>query len=315
MRRTLTSDHGARKQLGRSVPVTAGARYWVEVIRSRLESAVRLPGAIRRGGGRAARSVLGRMLFMPSREILQTPAEAGLTSIDLAIATDDGERLHGWWISAASAPLGHILFCHGNGGNVGDRVVNAGVLSAAGFDVLLLDYRGYGRSSGHPDEAGTYRDARAGRAMLLAQAGVDPGRVFYLGESLGGAVALKLAIESPPAGLILQSTFTSVRAVARTHYPRIPVALIPDVYPSLTVIRELTAPLLVLHGDDDEIVPVEQGRALYAAAPGPKRIDVFPGYGHNDLVMAGPAYTSAVVEWATAPGAIPPAHAFPERQL
>src|SRR5829696_8065716 len=122
-------------------------------------------------------------------------------------------------IRASTPSKGHVLFCYGNGGNIGDRLDNARLLAEAGFDLLLFDYRGYGRSSGRPSEEGTYRDARAARSALLEQAGVEASRVLYLGESLGGAVALDLALEVPPRGLILQSAFTSVRDTAVAHYP------------------------------------------------------------------------------------------------
>jgi hypothetical protein len=173
------------------------------------------------------------------------------------------------------------------------------LLASAGLDVLLFDPRGYGRSTGRPDEQGLYRDARAARAALLREPGLDPGRILYVGESLGGAVALELALEHPPSGLVLQSTFTGVRGMASLHYPFVPARLVPDAFPSLDRIRGLGAPLLVLHGDRDEIVPVEQGRALFEAAPEPKQLRVFPGLGHNDLVpLAGPAYGEAIAGWA-----------------
>ena len=191
-----------------------------------------------------------------------------------------------------------MLFCHGNGGNVGDRVAHASVLSSAGFDVLLFDYRGYGNSSGRPSEEGTYRDARAARHALLGQSGVDASRILYLGESLGGAVALSLALESPPRGLLLQSTFTSVRDVAQAHYPFIPRFAVPDAYPSLRRIADLKAPLLVLHGEDDETVPLAHGRALFEAAKVSKEMRSFPGQGHNDIVvLAGEDYADACVSW------------------
>jgi uncharacterized protein len=195
--------------------------------------------------------------------------------------------------------IGHVLLCHGNAGNVGDRLPHVALLSAAGFDVLAFDYRGYGRSTGRPSEDGTHRDARAARDALLRQDGVDAARVLYLGESLGGAVALALAVELPPAGLILQSTFTSVRDMARLHYPFIPRALVPDAYPSLRLIRRLRAPLLVLHGARDRIVPLMHGEALFEAAPGPKRIEVLPGAAHNDLIGgAGRHWIEAISGWA-----------------
>ena len=170
----------------------------------------------------------------------------------MTIDTEDGERLHAWWVPARAPSLGHVLLCHGNAGNIGDRVPHVELLSAAGFDVLAYDYRGYGRSTGRPNERGLERDARAARDALLGRPGVNPARVVYLGESLGGAVALALALELPPAGLILQSTFTSIRDMARLHYPLIPRAFVPDAPSSLRRIRRLQAPLLVLHGARDE---------------------------------------------------------------
>jgi uncharacterized protein len=244
------------------------------------------------------RSALNSLLYFPSRDIHETPAAVGLGFRELTLETEDGERLHAWWIPAGSPSPGHVLLCHGNAGNIGDRVLHAKLLSAAGFDVLLFDYRGYGRSTGRPDEQGTYRDARAARGALLREPDVDPERVLYLGESLGGAVALDLALEHPPRGLVLQSTFTSVRDMARLHYRFVPRAAVPDAYSSLRRIRELRAPLLVLQGERDDIVPLSHGRALYNAAPGRKQIHVFQGVGHNDLVpLAGPAYAEAIASW------------------
>ena len=245
------------------------------------------------------RPLLNALLYFPSRTIERSPGDAGLAYRDLFFETDDGERLHGWWISRRAPGHGHVLLCHGNAGNVGDRVPHAAVLTAAGFDVLLFDYRGYGHSSGRPSERGTYRDARAALACLLRQPDVDASRVLYLGESLGGAVALELALAHPPAGLVLLSAFTSVRAMGRVHYALIPTALVPDAYPSLRRIGGLRAPLLVLHGEDDAIVPVEHGRALLDAAPDPKRMRIVPGAGHNDVVsLAGGLLAEEIAAWA-----------------
>ena len=238
---------------------------------------------------------MNAVLYLPSRTLARTPG-ANLRFADVTLQTDDGERLHGWWVPASAPAIGHVLLCHGNAGNIADRVPHLALLSAAGFDVLAFDYRGYGRSSGRPSEDGTYRDARAARDVLLSHEGVDPTRVLYLGESLGGAVALALALDHPPAGLVLQSAFTSVRDVARRHYPFIPRVLVPDAYPSLRRIPLLRAPLLVLHGARDEIVPLMHGDELYEAAPEPKGIEIFPDAGHNDMV--GREWIAAITQWA-----------------
>jgi fermentation-respiration switch protein FrsA (DUF1100 family) len=244
------------------------------------------------------RAVLNSFLYFPTKEIARRPAEVGLRARDLTIEAEDGERLHGWFVAAEAPSRGHVLLCHGNAGNVGDRIDHARLLTSAGFDVLLFDYRGYGRSTGRPSEEGTYRDARAARKALLDRDGVDPSRVVYLGESLGGAVALALALEAPPRGLVLQSTFTSVRAVARLHYPLLPAATVPDAYPSLDRIADLRSPLLVLHGERDQIAPASHARELFEAAPEPKAIHLFPRLGHNDLVpLAADDYAGAVRRW------------------
>jgi fermentation-respiration switch protein FrsA (DUF1100 family) len=244
------------------------------------------------------RSLLNALVFFPSRSVTWTPADADLPFEDVEIATQDGERLHAWWIRARGGATGHVLLCHGNAGNVGDRVPHAALLAAAGFDVLLFDSRGYGRSSGRPSEEGTYRDARAARAALLARPGVDAARVLYLGESLGGAVALALALEVPPAGLVLQSTFTSIRDMARRHYPFIPASLVPDAYPSLRRIGGLRAPLLLIHGERDSIVPAMHADELLAAAPEPKELHVVAGAGHNDLLtLAGEEWARTIAAW------------------
>jgi uncharacterized protein len=246
------------------------------------------------------RPLLNALLYLPSRKIVQTPRAAGLRFADVAFRTDDGERLHAWWVPAQAPAIGHVLLCHGNAGNVGDRLPHLALLSGAGFDVLAFDYRGYGRSSGRPSEDGTDRDARAARDALLRQDGVDRARVLYLGESLGGAVALALAIDQPPAAVILQSTFTSVRDMARLHYPFIPRGLVPDAYPSLRLISRLHVPLLVLHGARDRIVPLMHGEALFDAAPGAKQIEVFADADHNDLIaLAGSRWIHAIRSWAT----------------
>jgi len=242
------------------------------------------------------RALLNALLFFPARELGARPRRP---FADLEIPTSDGERLHGWWVPAERATLGHALFLHGNAGNVADRAPHAELLAAAGFDVLVFDYRGYGRSSGRPSEQGTYLDARAALAALLERGGVRPERVVYVGESLGGAVALELALHAPPAGLVLQSTFTSIRDMARIHYPLIPRAAVPDAYPSLRRIAGLRSPLLFLHGARDEIVPLIHGEALYEAAPEPKRIHIFDGVGHNDvLAVAAREWVDAIAAWA-----------------
>jgi uncharacterized protein len=243
---------------------------------------------------------LNAILYYPSRALSATPGDVGLRHEDVVFQAEDGTGLHGWWIRSPLQPVAaHVLLAHGNAGNIGDRVLHAKLLIDAGLDVFLFDYRGYGRSEGRPDEKGTYRDARAARHALLRHAGVDPGRVVYLGESIGGALAVALALEAPPMGLVMQSAFTSIRAMGRLHYPFVPMGMIPDAYPNLRRIARIRSPLLVIHGDRDDIVPVSHGRALFEAAPSAKRLEIVSGAGHNDVLdVMGASYGATIAEWA-----------------
>lgn len=170
------------------------------------------------------------------------------------------------------------------------------MLSPLGLDVLLFDYRGYGLSTGRPGEHGTYLDARAARAALAALDGVRSERIVYLGESLGSAVAVELALEAPPRGLILRSAFSSVRALARFHYPLVPALLVPNAYPTLKRMGAIRCPVLLIHGTEDEIVPLAQAEALLAAAPEPKRLARIEGASHNDIATLE-GHARALADW------------------
>ncbi|MEV6138765.1 alpha/beta hydrolase [Nocardia sp. NPDC051990] len=245
-----------------------------------------------------ASPILNALTFMPDRQIVQTPSSLAMDYTELCIHTTDGETLQGWWLPAARS-IGHVLFAHGNAGNIGDRVPIYAMLTRIGLDVLTFDYRGYGHSTGRPTEHGTYLDAHAARRALLEQPGVDPDRVLYLGKSLGGGVLLELAIEHPPTGLILMSTFTGLRDAARSVYPFLPSPFVPDAYPSLRRIGKLRAPVLIMHGDQDELLPLRHAERLYAAAAEPKRLVVFPGGRHNDLIMStGVDWADLIRSWA-----------------
>ncbi|MGW6700842.1 alpha/beta hydrolase [Nocardia sp. NPDC055049] len=245
-----------------------------------------------------ATRVLNALVYHLDKHVAQTPAALGLDYRDLTMRTADGVDVHGWFVRA-ERPRGHILYAHGNAGTIGDRVSIIALLVDAGFDVLAFDYRGFGHSTGTPSEQGTYLDARAARQALLEQPEVDPDRVYYLGKSLGGGVLLELAGEYPPAGMILMSTFSGMRAAARSVYPFLPAPLIPNAYPSLRHIANLRVPVLMMHGDRDELLPLRHAERLYAAAREPKQLIVVPGAGHNDVIdTLGAQWPKIIADWA-----------------
>jgi len=182
-----------------------------------------------------------------------------------------------------------VLVCNGNAGSRWLRAPLAAALARAGLAVLLFDYRGYAANPGRPTEPGLAADARAALAYLAARPEVDPARLVYFGESLGAAVALRLAVERPPAALVLRSPFASLAEVGRLHYPWLPVSLLlADRYDSVGRVGGLAAPLLVVAGERDRIIPAAHSRRLFDAAPAPKRFVLLPGADHNDLdLLAG----------------------------
>ena len=201
-----------------------------------------------------------------------------------------------------------VLVCNGNGGNRSLRAPLAAALARMGLAVLLFDYRGYGGNPGHPTEAGLAADARAALDYLAGRPEVDPARVVYFGESLGAAVALRLATERPPAALVLRSPFASLAEVGQLHYPLVPVSLLlRDRYGSAALAGRLTAPLLVVAGDRDRIVPAGHSRRLFAAAPQPKRLVMLEGADHNDPdLLAGPRLLAELRRFlAGVPGLLP----------
>jgi uncharacterized protein len=228
-----------------------------------------------------------RLIYYPSPGRVPAAASVLPGSREVTVATEDGLRLHAWFLPAAtSGRRPAVLVCNGNAGNRALRAPLAVALSRAGLSVLLFDYRGFGGNPGRPSEDGLAADARAAQAWLAARPEVDPRRIAYLGESLGAAVALRLAVERPPAALVLRSPFTSLADVGRLHYPWLPVGLLlADRYPSADRAADLTVPVLVVAGEHDRIVPAALSRRLYDAAAAPKRFVLVAGADHNDAAL------------------------------
>jgi pimeloyl-ACP methyl ester carboxylesterase len=231
------------------------------------------------------------MLYHPEPGISAgfAPRDAPVPVEEVFLETQDDVRLHSFYVPAPGATRA-LLYLHGNAGNASHRLPLAVLLARTGTNVWLLDYRGYGRSEGSPSEAGLYEDARAALAHLVDARGFDPRRVVLFGSSLGGAVALHVAQDRELGGVILESTFDRLAAVAAAHFGPLAGWVVGGRYDSLAKIARLRAPLLFLHGDRDEVVPFALGRRLFDAAPGPKGFATLRGAGHNDIPQVAGAH-------------------------
>ena len=224
-----------------------------------------------------------RFIYFPEmgRADRATPAQLQLPFEELRIMTADGEQLHGWFVPAADA-RGSVLFLHGNAGSIVHRLDWLPLFQRLRLSALLVDYRGFGQSTGRPSEAGTHADAEAAWRHLTEARGIPAARIVVMGESLGAAVAARLAARARPAALVLHSAFTSAPDLAADLYPFLPARqLTRYAYDTLAAVRELRCPLLVAHSPGDEIVPLAHGRRLYEAASVPKQWLELAG-GHND---------------------------------
>jgi fermentation-respiration switch protein FrsA (DUF1100 family) len=235
--------------------------------------------------------LVNRFIYYPTSRWVMTPADLGLEAEDVFLTPESGVRLHAWFFPHPG-PLATLLFCHGNAGNISHRLENVAYLLRTGFQVLLFDYRGYGHSSGRLSEPGLYQDAATAWAYLVERTDTEGTPLVIFGRSLGGAVAIDLATRAEvdarvlSVRLIVESTFTSAQAMARLLFP-FPLPPLPVKYDSLSKIKHLKMPLLVIHGKGDKLIPFTEGRALFEAAPEPKTWYPIPRAGHNDTYLVG----------------------------
>ncbi len=229
-----------------------------------------------------------RFIYHPSSDIVQTPLEVGLPFEDLYFSTSDGVRLHGWFIPHASARATVVWF-HGNAGNISHRVENIKLLhDKVRVNIFIFDYRGYGRSAGSASEQGIYEDSVAALTLVQNRLGVEAKNLILFGQSLGAAVATEMAGRCRCQGLILEAPFTSIRDMAKTVFPFLPVGLLLQTkFDVVETIARVNVPLLVLHGDRDDVVPFEQGRKVFSTAHAPKEFYTIAGATHNDTYRVG----------------------------
>lgn len=239
-------------------------------------------------------SFIERNMFHPTSSASVTLEELGRPGEEVFLQTHDGVRIHAYWLPSPGASRA-ILFLHGNAGNASDRLPNAALLAGLGAHVLLLEYRGYGRSEGTATEHGVYQDAQAALLHLVEARGIPENRIVVFGRSLGGAVAVDAVAKRPVAGVILESTFTSLAGMVRALL-HLPLGwLAGRHFDSAAKIQNVRSPILMLHGDRDTVVPIAVGRELFELAPEPKMFEVIRGAGHNDTVeFGGRAYLERV---------------------
>lgn len=211
-----------------------------------------------------------RFIYFPDKEICAVPKDIGLEYEEVTLNTQDGLKINAWFIPASN-PRGTILFCHGNAGNISHRLETIQILNSLNLNILIFDYRGYGKSEGHPTERGTYLDAESAYKFLLDEKKIPENKIIIMGRSLGAPTAAYLITNHKPQACILESSFTSLPDFAAEKYPVYPVRLMARFgYKTIEYVRQIKCPVLIVHSPEDEIIPYSHGKKLFDAANEPK---------------------------------------------
>ena len=235
-----------------------------------------------------------RLVYFPSKEIVCTPADIRLQYEDITMKTSDGLNLNAWFVPANS-PAGTVLFCHGNGGNISYSLDVAETLNRLNLNVLLFDYRGYGKSEGSPTEEGTYADAETAYRWLVKDKNIPESSIIVMGRSLGAAIAANLAKNRNPRLLILESGFSSTPDVAAKQYPIFPVRLLCRYkYKTAEYVKDIKCPLLVVHSTEDEIIPYSNGIKIFSSAKEPKEFLEIRGSHNEGYSDSGDTYINGL---------------------
>jgi pimeloyl-ACP methyl ester carboxylesterase len=226
---------------------------------------------------------------MPTRDLVATPADIGLDYEELTLTTADHEKINAWYIPSSSSktkPAKTVLFFHGNAGNISHRLETIKIYNNLNLNFLIIDYRGFGLSTGKPSEKGTYADANAAWKYLIEERKLQSQDIIIAGRSLGGAIAVELAKAVSPAMLIIESTFTSMTDVSAVHYPFMPTSLIvKHEYETIQKLKDIDCPIVIAHSQKDEVIPYEHSQRNFAVANDPKQfIELHGGHGSGFLM-------------------------------
>lgn len=251
------------------------------------------------GGWYVLGTMIESFIFFPEKGFWQRPEEYGLQYEDVYPVTEDGIKLHGWYLKANPSHETVLMF-HGNAGNISHRLFKIAPLVRGGISFLLIDYRGFGQSEGRIKKGDDlYSDARAALKWLKEEKGISSDQIFLFGESIGSAPTLQITREEKVRGVILEAPFTTLKKLGKKHYPFLPDFLVNKfAFDNIENIHHLNRPLLVIHGEADDICPHEMGKRLYEEATSEKEFYPVPNAGHNDLVeMAGREYFKRIREF------------------
>jgi len=245
------------------------------------------------------------LFFQPKLALAATPADLGLAYSEIALLTPDEVTLHAWWLPGPSSPqVGApgrpftLLYLHGANTNLGDRVDALRFWHELGFDILAIDYRGYGHSGGHPTEVGLYVDVRTAWDWLVGVRAVAPARIVIAAESLGVSLATNLALDTAPAGLVLEAGFTRAADIAARRYPWLPVRQVVRLrLANDERVARVRCPKLFVHSVDDQTVPVRHARRLMQRAAPPRQLLKIRGAHARACVEGGPRYLDGLRRW------------------
>ncbi|MBU0478441.1 alpha/beta hydrolase [bacterium] len=233
-------------------------------------------------------------IYYSTREISRIPESIGLKFEDIFFETNDHVKLNGWYVPCEGA-ISTLLFCHGNAGNISDRLDSIDIFHNLGLNIFIFDYRGYGKSRGFPTEKGTYLDAMAAYSWLISEKKLDEDKLIIFGRSLGGSIAIDLASKINKGLLISESAFTSIIDIGKEFYPFLPIKYCASIkYDSIQKIKSIKIPKLIIHSEEDEIIPFHHGEKIFKAALSPKQFYQMRG-GHNDgFIIMGKEYEETI---------------------